>query len=342
MALERWLQEKMKLAATEANDTVKQFALETVANAPVDEVTEIRNEFAKVGVWAFQNPMPIFRAIQDKMQFSVLVGMRPNVSFHVGHLTLMRELCWLIQCGGQPIFVFAGYEAEQFVSSIEARDEMNRFGEVYHKFTGTPLPETVISFSDQDCRDLQSLEGRIAKCLSVRKILQLYGWDESISVSMIHIPVITAATFLLPTILSPEYPTLVLSDIHQVTHAEAAKIAAQQLKLATPSYSYRLLLPSLKGVRQRMSTKDQKSLILLGEDQEQIEHKMHQSFSGGCLDPEDQRRNGGNPHHCSFFKIAEVLQSHDITTQMYQECISGTSLCGECKKKHIPLLVNKI
>jgi tryptophanyl-tRNA synthetase len=342
MALENWLQERARMAVTEASDVVRQFALETIAEAPTDNFTEIREGFAQVGVWAFQNPSPVFKALAHGKSFSVLVGMRPGATFHLGHLTLIRELHWLLQQGGQPIFVFAGYEADRFLSADDAKMEMTRFGEKYMKFTGNSLPVTSVSFSDQDCRELQVLENRAGECLSVRKVLQLYGWDESLSVARLRIPAVTAAAFLLPTMLFPKRLTLVLSDIHQITHAETAKIVARQLKLPLPSYSYRLLLPSLEGPEQRMSVKNSKSLILLDEAREQIERKLQRSFSGGRLTPEEQHREGGSPHRCSFFKIAEVLQLRDTTTRMYQECVSGTSLCGECKKKHMPTLVEKI
>lgn len=342
MVLENWLQERVISAAAEAADAVKQFALETIAKAPADNLTKIREGFARVGVWAFQNPMPVFKAMESGKQFSVLVGMRPSTMFHLGHLTLMRELHWLVEHGGQPVFLFASYEADKFVSSHDAEREMQRFEETYLRFTGVALPETVASFSDRDCRDLQNLEDRISQHLTARKVLQLYGWDESTSIAMLRIPSITAAAFLFPAIHFTERTTLVLSDIHQITHAETAKIAARQLKLPPPGYSYRLLLPSLEGPNQRMSGRNPKSVILLNETREQVTHKLQRSFSGGRPTPEEQRMNGGEPQNCSFFKIAEVLQPRDTTTQMYLECVSGASLCGECKKKHIPALVEKI
>lgn len=340
--LENWQRERMMSAAAEASDAVKQFALETIADAAKDDFTEIRHGSARVGVWAFQNPKPVFKAMANGKRFSVLVGMRPGAMFHLGHLTLMRELHWLVQQGGQPIFVFAGYEADWFLSADHAKMEMARFGEIYLKYTGDSLPDTSISFSDQDCREIQVIENRSGECLSTRKVLQLYGWDEGVSVAKLRVPAITAAAFLLPATLFPKRPTLVLSDIHQITHAEATKIVARQLKLPLPSYSYRLLLPSLEGPGQRMSVKNSKSLILLNDAREQIERKLQRSFSGGRLTPEEQRREGGSPYRCSFFKIAEVLQPCDITTRMYQKCASGTSLCGECKQKHMLTLVEKI
>jgi tryptophanyl-tRNA synthetase len=342
MELENWLQERVMLASIEAAVTVKQFALETIANSLTDNFTEIREEFARVGVWAFQKPMPIFKAIENGKQFSVLVGMRPGSKLHIGHLTLIRELHWLIQQGGQPIFIFAGYEANRFLSVHDAKTQMIWFGEKYLKFTGDSLPDTSLSFSDQDCRDLQALEYRAGECLSVKKVMQLYGWNTEVTVANLRVPAITAAAFLLPSKLFPERPTLVLSDIHQITHAEAAKIVARQLELSSPSYSYRLLLPSLEGPKKRMSMKNSKSLILLDESREQIGLKLQRSFSGGCSTQEEQRLKGGNPHLCSFFRIAEVLQSCDSTAQMYEKCISGITLCGECKKQHQIELLNRL
>ncbi|QQG49875.1 MAG: hypothetical protein HZB70_03720 [Candidatus Berkelbacteria bacterium] len=342
MLTESWLQDRMRLAAAEATVTVKQFALETIADSPDDAFTEIRNGFARVGVFAFQNPVPVFEAMLDRKQFSVLVGMRPNAVFHLGHLTLMRELHWLIQQGGQPIFVFAGYEADRHITTSEAEQETMRFDQAYRKFTGTPLPATAVSFSDQDSQELKVLELGAAKCLSTRKVLQLYGWDASIPLASLRVPAITAAAFLLPTTLYPKRPALVLSDIHQVTHAEAAKIVACKLQLPSPSYSYRLLLPSLRGPTKRMSAKDAKSLITLIEPTEQVERKLRQCFSGGRQSPEEQRSAGGDPQHCSFFRIAELLQPYETTAQMHEDCVSGASLCGECKKKHLSNIARRI
>ncbi len=341
MALEKWLLERVRLAASEANDKVRQFALETFADTPNDEFAEIREGFVRVGVWTLQNPLPIFKAMRHGKLFTILVGMRPTSTFHLGHLTLMRELHWLVEHGGQPIFLFASYEAGKFISTDDTKLEMIRFGKTYLQFTGAPLPETAVSFSDRECQEFQILEDRVAENLTARKVLQLYGWDEGVSVATLRIPVITVAAFLFPVVRFPKCPTLVLSDIHQITHAEATKIVARQLKLPLPSYSYRMLLPSLEGPAQRMSVKNQKSVIFLNETREQITNKLQRSFSGGRLTPEEQRRHGGDPHRCSFFKIVEVLQPRDETTQIYQECVSGASLCGECKQKHILALVEK-
>lgn len=342
MALEKWLLERVRLASLAASDAVKQFAIEAFANSSDDEFSEILEEFTRVGVWGLQHPLPIFKTMREGKPFSALVGMRPYQTLHLGHLTLMRELSWLIQQGGQPVFIFAGYEAGKFLSSVDAAKEMARFGKTYLKFIGTELPKTAVGFSDRACDALQVLESRVAEHLSIRKILQLYGWDEGVSIAVVRMSTMMAASFLFPAIEFPNRPTLVLSDIHQLTHAEATKIAARQLKIPIPSYSYRMLLPSLEGPAQRMTVKNQKSAIFLNESKEQVKSKLQRSFSGGRLTPEEQRRIGGDPHRCSFFAVAEVLQPCETTKQMYQDCVSGSSLCGECKKKHILELMEKI
>jgi len=342
MALEKWLIERINLAVNEAIDKVKQFALEAVVGTSSDELTEIREEFARVGVWALQNPLPILKAMYYGKPFTVLIGMRPLSTFHLGHLTLMRELNWLIKRGGYPIFLFASYEADKFISAQDAELEMVRFGKVFLKFTGTLLPKTVMSFSDRDSLKLQALEDRSAKHLTVRKILQLYGWDKNASIALLRIPVITVAAILFPTVLFPEYPTLVLSDIHQITHAEVVKIVARQLKFPSPSYSYRILLPSLEGPTERMSMKNSRSVIFINEAHEQIVNKLRRSFSGGCLTSKEQRIQGGNPHICSFFRIGEILRSYAETAQVYQECVSGALLCSECKQKYVSMLAKRI
>src|SRR3989339_2191844 len=142
MALENWIQERVILATTETSDAVKQFALETIAEMPVDNFIEIREGFARVGVWAFQNSLPVFNVMTSGKQFSVLIGIRPGAMVHLGHLTLMRELHWLVQQGGQPMVMFAGGGADRLLSADDAKAEMGRFGEKNLKFICDSLPDT--------------------------------------------------------------------------------------------------------------------------------------------------------------------------------------------------------
>lgn len=337
-----WLQKRVHQIVIKLKKKVKQFGLETLDDIPNDKFFEIRKGFIQVGVWALKNSLPILERIQKRKNFSIVIGMRPKTIFHVGHLTLMRELAWLIQQGGIPIFILGSYEAGENLSPEKREKNINKFKAIYSRFTGKELPKSTLVISDKECLKIRLLEDLISRKVILKKIFQLYGWNESISMELARVPTLTSASFLFPAIQYPHCPTLVLSDIHQLTHTEITKIAAKKLNLPPPTYSYRILLPSLENPKERMSIKNPKSVIFLNEDPLQITNKLRKSFSGGCLTLKDQLKKGGNPFNCSFFYLVEVFQSYEESTKMYKECISGNIFCQKCKQSYIPQIVEKI
>lgn len=342
MLLAEWPIHLARLAAAESSRKVKQFALRPTGYGRVDDVSSLRLDFARNGVWATQNESHIFDAILGKIPFSVLVGMRINPEFHLGHLTLMRELCWLVARGGRPIFVFSGIEADKYVTAVEAKQNLVRFGKVYHAFTESYLPASSIAFSDCDSLELQLLEERIARIIPLGKIQQLFGWGSDVPIGKLRVPTVMAAAFLLPSILRPDQAAIVLSDINQITHAEVAKLSANRLQLRLPSYSYRLLLPSLENSKYRMSVGRSRAAIFLSDTLRDVEVKLFCSYSGGRLTVNEHRLKGGRPEICSFFRVAAVLSDKPFVDSMYSECVNGTVLCKKCKSSRMPVLISHI
>ena len=140
-----------------------------------------------------------------------------------------------------------------------------------------------------------------------------------------------AAAFLFPRHLFPDTPLVVLSDIKQITHAEVAKIVARKIGVPVPAFSYRMLLPSLLGPQQRMSVRNESSAVFLDEDIGKVSAKLRRCFSGGCMTVEEQRKQGGNPFACSFFKVCRLLVPEEQAQEMLTNCVSGSVLCGDCK-----------
>ena len=315
---------------------VAQFAIETEAVMRKTEFTNIWNSLLGVGVWGLQNHTHLCSAVKNKNCFAVLVGMRPGATFHLGHLTMMNELQWYVQRGGVPLIVYAGFEAGKKQEDLVLSHEFESFKKLYRRFTGDDLASDTVVVSDLENVTLLGLERQIEEIINARKILQLYGWDESTSVAKLRTPCKTAAAFLLPSVLMPKVPSVILSDINQVTHFEVAKIASRSLGLRLPTVSYRHLLQSLEGPEGRMSVKNPKSLLLLDDTPEMVGNKLKRCFSGGKLTAEEQRENGGNPDVCSFFKVANVTLPREESAAIYESCRDGSVLCGQCKKLHIP------
>jgi tryptophanyl-tRNA synthetase len=316
---------------------VRQFGLIPLNDIVDEQCASARDGFLESGVWALQNPSSILRAIARNEEFSVVVGMRPGMTLHLGHLSLIRELGWLVSLGGRPIIVFAAHEADAISNENKREDS---FAHAFESFNGFPLPADTITVTDRESPTLLHLESRIADVISVREIMRLYGWKASMPINRFRDATMTAAAFLLSSDMTQRAPRMVLSDINQVTHAEIAKIAAQKLHLQAPSVSYRILLPSLRGPDGRMTVRDSRSTIFFDDEDENARAKLSRSFTGGRATVQEQRRVGGEPEKCSFFRAAEALQINpQDSSSMHARCITGAVSCGECKQERLPTLL---
>jgi len=65
------------------------------------------------------------------------------------------------------------------------------------------------------------------------------------------------------------------------------------------------------------------------------------AFTGGRTSAEEQRRLGANPDICSVFKYYTFLFIEDDSelAEIERECRSGEILCGECKQRLAPMVM---
>lgn len=343
MSIENWSVQTARQAAEKSRAKISQFGLVPLHEelSKQDEFKSLRESFLRLGVWSLYNPEPIFKAINSGQEFSVLVGMRPTQKYHLGHLTVMKELSWLRDSGGLPVFILASYESGRTIDRDVLQGSMSLFSENYMRFTGSTLPTETLFLSDREDMGIRLFEDQISEHLKLNKIMQLYGWSDKVSLVDIRVASMTVAAFLYPSIIYPQKPTIILSDINQITHAEMTKIVARKLGLRVPTFSYRILLPNLEGTEKRMSIKDPKSTVFLDDQGDEVYQKMKRAFSGGRKTIEEQHRLGGEPLRCSFFKITNTVVDYQESTDMYNNCVSGSVICGECKLKHLPKIVEK-
>lgn len=336
MKLNEWHALSISQHLKEYGDKVRQFDLVPLLKGAdkLSHFDEVVESLQRLGVWAMQFPTPVLAAIQGHREFLVLVGFRPS-RFHLGHLTLAQELSWYMTRGAKPFFIVSGYEAGASLSASEARAKVSEFWRIMHIVQGKNVPEPEHIYSDKECLELRLWEDEVEACISIQKVLQLYGWKSDIIIGALRIATMNAAAFLFPCRLFPDIPLLVLSDIKQITHAEVAKIVALKIGVKVPAFSYRMLLPSLQGTHQRMSVRNEKSAIFLNEDVGIITAKLRRCFSGGCKTVDEQHRLGGNPFTCSFFRVCKLLITEKQTQEMLTDCVFGSVMCGECKKQHI-------
>lgn len=307
--------------------------------ATFSEHKEAVEHLQSLGIWALQQPQALLQALKHGDAFTVVVGFKPS-RFHLGHLTLAREIAWYMGHGALPVFVLSGHEAGIPLSQGQAREKVAEFWEIVRVISrrAWPFPEDV--YSDADSALIRTIEFEIGAHLSVGKILSLYGWEKTITVNRLRVAATLAAAFLLAQKLRPDWHTVVPIDIHQAPHAEITRQVAMKVGYSVPTFSYRVLLPSLRTSQERMSIKNPKTALFLSESVEELDKKLQKAVTSG-LPLEAQRQIGGKPHCCAFFRAAQAALDEEAEA-IATTCRSGNSTCRECKAQNSKNIIDAI
>ncbi len=127
---------------------------------------------------------------------------------------------------------------------------------------------------------------------------------------------------------------------------EDAEALARQIELDHGGYGFRLpssiyhrFMTGLTGGK--MSSSIPASHISLLDDPETGYEKVKDATTGGRDTAEEQRELGGRADECPVYELYAYLLAGDddeFATQVYEECVGGERLCGDCKEQAAVLM----
>lgn len=108
-----------------------------------------------------------------------------------------------------------------------------------------------------------------------------------------------------------------------------------QFGFTLPGATYHKLIHSLTG-EAKMSKRDPMSYLLLSDSSELARKKVLNALTGGRETVAIQRKLGGVPEKCVVYELGlfHFIENDDKVKQIYEECIEGKRMCGECKCEH--------
>ena len=91
-----------------------------------------------------------------------------------------------------------------------------------------------------------------------------------------------------------------------------------------------------------MSSSKPKTAIFLSDSPEIAEKKVKSAKTGGRESLEEQRLMGGIPEDCVVYEMLlyHLVDSESKLKEMYHNCKSGTTMCGECKNQAAYMMRN--
>jgi tryptophanyl-tRNA synthetase len=134
-------------------------------------------------------------------------------------------------------------------------------------------------------------------------------------------------------------------DTFELSRADADELA-REVELdhggygfRPPSSIYHRFMTGLTGGK--MSSSIPASHISLLDDPEDGYDKVKSATTGGRQSAEEQREKGGKADECPVYELYAYLLAEaddEFAKQVYEECVGGERLCGDCKEQAAQLM----
>jgi len=100
----------------------------------------------------------------------------------------------------------------------------------------------------------------------------------------------------------------------------------------SPSSTYHRFMTGIMGGK--MSSSKPNSAIFLTDTPDIARKKIQAAKTGGAVSLEEQRKHGGKPHECVIYELFlyHLIKDDKELEEIYNSCISGEQMCGNCKK----------
>src|SRR5436309_255441 len=268
-------------------------------------------------------------------KFYLYTGRGPSGQIHMGHL-----LPWIFTKYLQEKFgvnlIFQVTDDEKFLYSDE-----KSFGEV-SKYTtenildiiaiGFDPRKTKILIDTKDIKRIYPISLEIAKRITFSTVKAAFGFQNSTNIGMIGFPPIQAAPCFLPSIIEGKpTPVLIPAAIDQDPYWRVTRDIAEKLGYPKPAQIHSKFLPGL-GMQGKMSSSIPETAVFTTDDEETINKKISNTFTGGQPTIDLQRKLGANFNICPvFWYLRYFFDTEKESDERARKCKSGGLLCGECK-----------
>lgn len=100
----------------------------------------------------------------------------------------------------------------------------------------------------------------------------------------------------------------------------------------SPSSTYHRFMTGLTGGK--MSSSEPSSAIFLTDPVKRSIKKIERAKTGGAVSLKEQKESGGEPKKCVIYELFlyHLIEDDSTLSKIYNECINGERLCGECKE----------
>ncbi len=317
---------------------IKQFGIEPLTDDLIKRFPIQHRIIRRRIIFGHRDLNIILDAVEKGEVYAVMTGIKPSGPYHLGTKLTAEEIVLFQKLSpkAQVFYCIADIEAwndngippeQSYETAIDNVADLLAFGLDPHRV-----------YVYRQSRELRVLSRAaiFARGLGINLLKAIYGER--------HMGLYLSALIQVADILLPQHedfggpkPTVVPVGIDQDPHIRFTRDLVDKYKrfygYIRPAATYHRIQMSLTG-QPKMSKRDPMGMFTLNEDLNSIRFKIMNAFTGGQPTVEEQRKYGGNPHKCAIYQMYLFhIDDDKLVEKVYNECINGQRLCGECKKQ---------
>jgi tryptophanyl-tRNA synthetase len=281
----------------------------------------------------------IAKAIQDKKPFYVLSGIMPSSEkIHLGTETVIQNIRYFQDHGAKTFVVIADVESQatRGITLEEGKKRAMEFHIPAYIALGLDLAKTSFYFQSEN-KQVSNLAAICSQKITENEFKAIYG--------SVHPAKVMSAFTQMGDILYPQLgermPGIIPVGIDQAPHIRMVRDVARRLKTEygffLPSALYNKYTSALDGSFKMSKSGETTAKIEIPEkDLSLLEKKINKALTGGRASTEEQRKKGGEINKCIVYEYCKnhFIKDDKELNKMFEECVSGKNLCGECKTKY--------
>jgi len=286
----------------------------------------------------------ILDALDKNKPYAVMSGIKPDGTFHLGNKMTADDMIFFQSLSKKSRVFYA-------IADVEAYNDNGLSLEQSSKIAIQNVADILALGLDPDRAVVyrQSEEMRVMRLATIfsrgvtnNMLRAIYGERQ---IGLYLSALVQAGDIMMPQL--PEFggpkPVLVPVGADQDPHIRLARDLAAKYHddfgFMPPSSIYHRLEKGLTGTG-KMSKREPASGFTLNDPPTEVSKRVLSSFTGGRATTEEQRRLGGQPDICPIYDLYNFHFALDNAhaTRVYEECIGGVRMCGECKQEAAALV----
>ncbi|TFG11106.1 MAG: tryptophan--tRNA ligase [Promethearchaeota archaeon] len=322
---------------------IDEFGIERLDDIKRQSLLEHRFIRRKI-IFGHRSLEDILKAMETDKPWAVMSGIKPSGPFHLGTLTTALEIVQFQKMGAKAYYCIADIESWEDNGIPYEEAEPDAVDNLADILAAGLDPDNAYIWRQSKEPIVKDVCFKVGRLLTQNMVNAIYG-EKPFGLYLAAL--IQVGDIVLPQVMDGVQPTIVPVGIDQDPHIRLTRDLTRRyykeekegetlLREAffLPGATYHKLLPGLDG-SEKMSKRHPNSYFTLNEDLDSIAKKVRGALTGGRRNKQEQIELGGEPQKCMIYKILMYTfeEDDDQLTEVFERCITGDLLCGECKAK---------